>query len=305
MGRADIKGVPAANVETANLVAIKKSYESELLLELLANYEWKRGLINAGQDPARAEPRIQAVERELTPEGEPMATKPRMKIGKDAHPYIESYNQWYALVIYGIREDSRPWSKGGAARNLLAEIEATTAKWSESGTGPNHIDGSVVASALYAAELLYINNKWCAGDVGVALNTPVDMPPDNPKHPFKDPNQRNTVILLDRATKFVESCYKGPVPLTLGLRYSTGMEEKPNDPGAGEKSSLVGGKLLYLIAKRAVAYEQGHAYDEEKYRLELLNLLRALSERAKLQLERKIGAGPRASSAIPIDISSS
>jgi hypothetical protein len=184
--------------------------------------------------------------------------------------YFLSYIQWYELLMWSYEDNDETWSVNGKAANRLkALVYEISPQWGLNAYkthGPRHrMDGSLASVGMYVIISLYLNRDKVNYSVGERLD--VSGAPDE----LIPVNERKLVILLDRLVSFVESCYdsKEPDSTVATLRYNS---------GGAERSSLVGGKILYFLAKAILAEQRHEDADATVYYDRAFDVLKILDK---------------------------
>jgi hypothetical protein len=182
--------------------------------------------------------------------------------------YFLSYIQWYELLMWSYEDNDETWSANGKAANRIkALVYDISPQWGLNAYkkhGPRHrMDGSLASVGMYVIISLYLNRDKVNYNVGERLDVsaaPYELLPAN---------ERKMVILLDRLVSFVESCYdsKEPDSTVATFRYSS---------GGVERGSLVGGKILYFLAKAVLAEQRKQDADATVYYDRAFDVLKIL-----------------------------
>ncbi|HEX4147189.1 MAG TPA: hypothetical protein VHY91_27070 [Pirellulales bacterium] len=182
--------------------------------------------------------------------------------------YFLSYIQWYELLMWSYEDNDETWSANGKAANRIkALVYDVSPHWGLSAYkkhGPRYrMDGSLASVGMYVIISLYLNRDKVNYSVGERLDVagaPAELVPAN---------ERKLVILLDRLVSFVESCYDGKEPdsTVATFRYS---------PAGPERGSLVGGKILYFLAKAVLAEQRNQDADATVYYDRAFDVLKIL-----------------------------
>ncbi|HTU27026.1 MAG TPA: hypothetical protein VMF30_16585 [Pirellulales bacterium] len=187
-----------------------------------------------------------------------------------AKSYFLSYIQWYELLMWSYEDNDEIWSAGGkAAHRIKALVDDVSPKWGLNAyttLGPRYrMDGSLASVGMYVIISLYLNRDKVNYNVGERLDVsaaPGELIPAD---------ERKMVILLGRLVGFVESCYDGKEPESTVATFRYG-------PGGPERGSLVGGKILYFLAKAVLAEQRGQDADAISYYDRAFDVLKILAD---------------------------